>query len=485
MSAFDYIPAPTGLPSSIKGDLNYKIPDGVRSYSVKVQPTSNPTTTTTIALTASQTPMPDMAQQIQNITFDLPCSGGDGIFLDPRATTLSFKLTITCPVAGSAAITSGYLRSNAMAFFDRATTIQGGSQIDINEEIGLIYDTLISGQFSPSDLDANAILYGFLVGNDNERQGAPLSIFSNNTLLTSQSYTKSFSVPLVNSVFGVSANKMLNIGRLSNLQYVLQTSAVLPLTINTGLTPGSFTLTLSDFTLGLEIVSVPSDVLQAIDSTLINGKNYLSGTTYRTGTTTLAASSGSQSLLCSAVKGSSVKSIFARFVDGGTASTTNSVNGKYDSKNPMINGYSFNIGSVQYPQYKVNPLLQPASSVIEFYKAMGSFNNSQMKSSLIPAQYCKLSAGGTASGLTNGSTQDGNYTLGANSTGLCSFLLGQNVEVIAKESIVSGINTQSSNVFLEVSIASNPTNQHQVYITSMNDIIFEHDVATRSLRAIM
>jgi len=230
---------------------------------------------------------------------------------------------------------------------------------------------------------------------------------------------------------------------------------------------------------------VPRDVLAAIDSTLVNGKMYNSGIAYRTGSTNLSASAGAQSLLCSAVKGSSVKSIFARFVDGGTAGTTNSSNGKYDAKNPIINSYSFNVGSVYYPNYRINPLLAPSNAMIEFFKAMGSFNNSQIKSNLLPAQYCKLSAGGTAQSLTNGATQDQAYNLSSANDKLCSFLIGQNLEVVARNSLVSGINTQSANVFLEVNIASAPTNAHNVYITSMNDVIFEHDIATRSIRAIM
>jgi hypothetical protein len=310
-------------------------------------------------------------------------------------------------------------------------------------------------------------------------------MLTGNTLLTTQSESHSFSVPLLNPVFGVTANKMINVGRLANLQYQLQTAAVLPLTIVTALTPGSFTLTLTDFSIGLEMISVPRDVLNAIDATLIGGKWYNSGVAYRTGSTTLAASAGAQSLLCSAVKGSSVKSIFARFVDGGAAGTTNSANGKYDSKNPMINSYSFNVGSVYYPNYRVNPMLYPANSAIEFFKAMGSFNNSQIKSSLIPTQYCKLSAGGTNQSLVVGSTQSYEYTTGAAVDKLCSFIIGQNVEVVARNSLVSGINTQSSNVFLEVNVASAPTNSHAVYITSMNDVIYEHDIATKTIRAIM
>lgn len=490
MSAFSQIPAVVGLPSIMRGDLDYKLADGIRSYSVRVQPTSNPTTSSTITCTASQTPLPDSAiqQQVQTISFDLPCGADPGLFVDTRQTTLSFRVNVAVATAGSASvITSGYLRSNGMAFFDRATTLSSGQQVEITEEIGLLYDTLLAGSFSSSDLDGAALLYGFLAGTNNERQGLSFGIMNSNTLVAGQTESHSISMPLVNSVFGVSANKMLNVGRLANLQYQLQTASVIPITITTGTstTAGTLTITLSDFALGLEMVSVPANVLAAIDATLIDNKMYISGTAYRTGSVAVSNSAGAQSILCSSVKGSSVKSVFARFVDGGSQSTTNSINSKYDSKNPMINNYSFNIGSVYYPNYKVNPLLYPSTSALEFFKAMGAFNNSQIKSSLLPAQYCKLSAGGTAQALTTGATQAYEWNTGSAATGLCSFIIGQNTEVVAKNSIVSGVNTQSSNVFLELVLASAPTNAHTAYITSMNDVIYEHDVNTKLLRAIM
>lgn len=486
MSAFDQIPNTViGLPSTLQGNLDYKLAQGVTSSSVRVLPTSNASVVTTVALTPSLAAHPDIPQTQTQILFDIPCSGNPGQFIDTRMTTLNFRATFTCPTAGSAAITTGFLRSNCMSFFDRSETKNSGQTVDIMEEVGLVHDSLIAGQFSPSDLDGNSLLYGFLSGTANERQGLAIKMLTANTLLTSQVETHSFSVPLMNPVFGVTASKMCNTGRLSNLQYILSTSNILPLSIATGLTPGSLTVTLTDFSIGLEIINIPQEILYMVDNTLSNGKFYNSGIAYRTGSTNLASTTGTSSLLCPSVKGSSVKSIFARFVDGGTASVNNSVNGKYDSKNPSINSYSFNIGSVYYPNYKVNPLLSPSSSLLEFYKGMGSFNNSQLKSSCIPAQYCKASAGVTVTTLVSGNTCDENYSNGAAADKLCSFIIGQNTEIVARQSLVSGINVQASNVFLEINLSSAPTNAHTVYITSMNDVIFEHDINTKLIRAIM
>ena len=109
-------------------------------------------------------------------------------------------------------------------------------------------------------------------------------------------------------------------------------------------------------------------------------------------------------------------------------------------------------------------------------KAIGSFNNAQMKSAIIPAQYCKLSAGGTAQGLTLGSTQDYLYNLGSTNSALCQFFYGENLEIIARRGIMAGMNCNSSSVFLEMNIATAPTNAHTVYITGMLDCVYVHDL---------
>jgi hypothetical protein len=200
----------------------------------------------------------------------------------------------------------------------------------------------------------------------------------------------------------------------------------------------------------------------------------------------MPAVAGNQSLLAG-IRGSSVKSLFARFTDGG--GVTNSPNGKYDSKNPIANSLNFSIGGLKYPNNPVNPLISPATSFRNLQMAIGAFNNAQFQSAIIPAQYCKLAAGGTASGTTLGGTQDANYTLVAGATTavaqLCQFIYGENLEVVAKRGLMSGISCVNAPVFLEVNTSTAPTNAQQVYVIAMLDSVFIHDVRTGEIQVRM
>jgi hypothetical protein len=143
-----------------------------------------------------------------------------------------------------------------------------------------------------------------------------------------------------------------------------------------------------------------------LDASLADKKAYIHGQTYKTSSISMPATAGSQSLLAG-IRGSSIKSLFARFADIGGATpytTTQSPNGKYDSKNPLLNSINFNIGGQRLPNNPVNPLLNPSRAFRALQMASGSFNNSQFQSAMIPAQYCKLAAGGTAQGIAVGGT---------------------------------------------------------------------------------
>lgn len=113
--------------------------------------------------------------------------------------------------------------------------------------------------------------------------------------------------------------------------------------------------------------------------------------------------------------------------------------------------------------------------------AIGSFNSSSFTSSIPVAQYCNFSAGGTNQALTLGSSQNYNYTTGSDPTKLCQFIFGENVEICANKSLLSGLNCSSAPVFLELNLASAPTNAHTVYVTAMIDSILIHDVVSGDL----
>ena len=485
------IPSVVGIPSEMKlGDVDFSLPPDARSYAVKVmasnvQSIASPPISLVSAAAGPPTTTPQFVSQ--NVFFDLPCGQSPSTFLDTRFSTISFKATLTCSIVSSGAITSGLLRGGAYSFFDRMYITGGSGQIleDI-AEYGLAYDTLTALQLNPSTHDSLALQYGFLSNVENGGNAGHAWAGLATTTPTSTNETHSYSFPVLSALLGMGSDKFLNIGRLNKLQLALQTATELPITIATGaaITTGTITITLSDIALNLEYVDIGASAIQMLDATLVDGNSYLHGTSYRTSAVSMPAVAGNQSLLAG-IRGSSVKSLFARFVDGGAQTTTNSVNGKYDSKNPSATSLNFNIGGMKYPNNPVNPLIAPASAFRNLQMAIGSFNNAQFQSSIVPSAYCKLSAGGAAQALTVGGTQDYNYSLASSATSLAQFIYGENVEVVAKRGLMSGLNCVNAPVFLEVNCSTAPTNAHQVYIMAMIDAVFIHNVRTGDIQVRM
>jgi hypothetical protein len=490
------IPSVVGIPAEMKlGDVDFSLPPDARSYAVKVMASnvqSVPSPVIPLSNVAGLIPQPQFVSQ--NIFFDLPCGQSPSTFLDTRFSTISFRATITFPtaVAGAGCNPNAYLRSGAYSFFDRMYITGGNGQVleDIGE-YGLVYDTLTSLQLNSSTRDTLALQYGFAsVAGSDAAQGHQWSTMNGARLPAATDVeTRSYSFPLVSALTGMGSDKFLNIGRLNKLQVALQTATELPISVsmaNTAYTAGSFQITLSDIALNLEYCDIGSSSLAMLDSTLVDGKAYIHGTTYRTSAVSMPAVAGNQSLLAG-IRGSSVKSLFARFFDAAvpTAGSPNSPNGKYDTKNPIANSLNFNIGGLKYPNNPVNPLIAPASAFRNLQMAIGAFNNAQFQSAIIPAQYCKLAIGGTPSGTTLGGTQDANYTTTTSLTTLCQFIYGENLEIVAKRGLMSGISCVNAPVFLEVNCSTAPTAAQQVYVHAMLDSVFIHDVRTGEIQVRM
>jgi hypothetical protein len=205
------------------------------------------------------------------------------------------------------------------------------------------------------------------------------------------------------------------------------------------------------------------------------------GITYRVATNTLSAGIAGSASLLAGIRASSVKSLFVRYFDGGATSTNNSANGKYDSKNPLINNIQFNIGGMKYPQTPINPLLNPAQAFRETQLAIGSWNNANFVSAIPSYQYCKLSAGGGAATFATGTTREYSWNIGSAVDKQCHFIFGENLETVIKRGLLSGLNCTSAPVFVEMNIASAITNSHTMYCIAMIDQILIHDVISGEL----
>lgn len=484
--------SPVGLPAEVKlGSLDYSLPPDAKSFTTKIQPSNISSivssTFSTGLLTADKTGVgsapSDFQFPVQNILFDVPTSS-QSTFIDTRMSTLNFKMNIELTKKPSSDLKVACLRSNANSFFDRHYTIGPNGNIleDINE-YGLVCDTLLNLQMSNSDRDGLALMYGMNPAADaNTSQGLSFPLLLQSAGTGNECH--SFSVPLLNSLIGVTADRFFNVGRCPKLQLCFQSAGVLPFTISnnggTTLTNGNpmeFKVTLYDFNLQLEYVDIGLSALGLIDQTLVQGKAYIHGTTYKTSSVALpSGSSGSQSLLAG-VRGSSVKSLFARFFDSVVTKEEGSINGKYDSKNPCVSSYTFNVGGIRYPPVPINPLSNPANAFSNLQKAMGQFNSSQFNSSIVPSKYCVLSAGGTKTAIdTTANTQTYDWSTNLSGAVQSSFIIGENCELIARRGLLSGINASQAPIFLELNLATAPTNAHNVYITAMLDCVYIHDV---------
>ena len=489
------LPSDVGLPNEMKlGSLDYSLPPDAKSFSVKVQPSNVPQVQGSFkpAVTGT-TYFGDLPFPSQNIIFDLPCGASPSMFLDTRFTTLNFTMNVTFTNAGgtAGAYYDSYLRGCGTSWFDRMyITSQNGQIIEDIGEFGLMNDTLIALQMNNAVRHGVANQYGF-DSTDSTKLGSqghkiPILSSTNTTPATTQTETHSYSIPLLSGVVGVLADKFLNVGRTSKLQVVLQTSNVIPITggINTAWTTNAPTVqvTLANFSLQCEYIDIGINALQMLDQTLVDGKSYIHGVTYRTSSATLPASAGSTSLLAG-IRASSVKSLFARFVQGGTANGTNGVHGKYNSYNPILNNICFSVGGIKYPQTPINPLLNPSQCFRETQMAIGSFNNAQFQSCIPPSQYCRLSAGGTAQSLDVGATQEYSWNTASDVTTLQSqFIFGECVEVCARRGLLSGLNCTSAPIFVEMTSAAAPTNSHTLYCQAMCDHVVIHDVRSGDIQ---
>ena len=477
------LPSSVGIPQEMKSGLDYSLPDSAKSFSIKIQPSNISQVVVSPAINIGVAAAGDISIPSQSIIFDLVC-GGNSQFLDTRLTTLNFTVTSSWTAAGTGTFNDTYLRSGAYAWFDRLTVLsQSGAVLEDITEYALINDTCVALQMNNSVRHGVATQYGFDTNNYAVlgSQGHALSTLTGATP-GAATETHSYSIPLLSGIVGVLNDKMLNVGRTSRIQVVLQTTNILPYTISASAAATlSPTFTLSNMSLQCEYIDIGAQALSLLDQTLVDGKMYSHGTSWRTTTASLPNVTGLTSLLAG-VRASSVKSLFARFVPQGAAATTNSLHGKFNSMSPAINSIAWSIGGLYYPQNKLNPLLMPSQTFAETQKAIGSFNSAAFQSSIPPAMYCRLAAGCTARARTGGSTQEYNWNTPADVaeavTTQSQFIYGQNIEVCPKRGLLSGLNCTSAPIFLEVGSAVAPTNASNVYVQAMLDIIIIHNISS-------
>lgn len=481
------LPIQYAIPELMKlSDLDSALPEGTQSKTVRVSPSNlSSIVSPTYTAPAANTIMADSAFNSQNIQLDIP-AGNSGSWIDTRQTTISFRVNYECLSAGATYRVAALpcLRGGAFSFFDGLQVLSPqGSVLESISELSLVYNALTQLQMSNSDRDGASLGYGFFAsGNDNVVKGHTLPILGDTSadLTGTSNVTFSYSYPLISSVIGTGASKFFPISSIPKLQLLLTTTNILPITLvtNTAGTAATFRVTISDIVLNLQYVTLPPSANQMIESSLHDGKYYLQGNTWRVAASTLSAGTSGFNSIIAGVRGSSVKSVLYSFHE---LSSLRSPYGKFDSKNPIAQTICFNSASIRYPSLPLEALLHPARVQTELFRAVGAFNSPNLKSAGLPERFCRLPLGGDAQSLTaNGATQDYYYTVQESVSGSAvtdlnkgqsSFFFGVDTESVNSQGILSGINMNSSQAFLELNIAKSVTNAHTVFCMSCLDSI--------------
>ena len=230
---------PVGFPKELSNEIAFSLPPSVSSYALKVIP-SNLSQVASAQQTLTGGATLQLAGTSSNIILDIPCGQSKSQFIDPRFTMLNFRVKYSITNSPSAAtITSAQLRSHAMAFFDRMYIQSNGVVLDDITNYGVVCDMLVQNEISVAERDSLAALYGFqyeaaTANSLNGNQGHKIVGIDNTTPTAPVDRYYSYSIPILNSLIGKGADKFLNHGALSNLQLVLQLSAILPITFVMG-----------------------------------------------------------------------------------------------------------------------------------------------------------------------------------------------------------------------------------------------------------
>jgi len=466
------------FPESLRPGVDYSLPAGVSSTALKVVPSNVSSIAAPSATLTANTAGFNLNGSNANIIFDIPTSGSKSLFMDPRYTLLNFRVKYSIGSAASAAvITKAVLRSSALAHFDRMYIQSGGVVLEDINLYGVIADQLNALELDQGNLDSLSTMYGFRyeIADQNYYQGHLIDSINGATITGAVDAYYSYSVPILSSLLGCGAHKMLQTGALSNLQLILQTAAILPVTVTTGnaTTPAPFSVTIDNISLSMQQIDIGMEGVKMLDKT---GVQYYSGITYRASTATLpAGTSGSVSLL-TGLRGSSVRGIWTRVTQGGAVDASGCLNYMYDSKLPQATSAQYNINGINYPPNPIDLIHAPATAFAALQESNSHFNNYEFKSTITPDRYCTYVLGGT---LATDADRRIATTSGLSSAdNLCSFAYGCNLEKVSKAGIMDGINVQQTNLYFNAVLANGADRVLTFIFIAKQDVIYVHDTAT-------
>jgi len=469
-----------GLPAELKPELDYSLPAGMSSYQVRVTPANlSQVQSSTQTLTASSNI--NISNTSSNIIFEIPTQAGANVVVDPRFTSLSFRVAYEIVAIGTTnAVTNCQLRSSGMSYFNRSFTQAGGVILEDIANYDIINDFVNQQEFNSADRDCISSAYGF----DFETSGASSQNNANGHKVNGIDATASvavgikyysYTIPLLNSVIGKGASKFFNISKVNKLQVVLTTSPIAPITMvvgTSGAGSATFRVTLDNFQLNMNYINLG----EAYKLIAKAGPSYYNGTTWRSSTATLSAGVSGNTTSLVGVRGSSVRALWVKATEAVSAlTTTNCINGVFDSKALVASALSWNIGGLSVPSNPTNTSTNPSLAFLQSLQAYNSFDPMAFRSSVVPSRYFTYIAGGTLP-----TDADQIYTVAGSASSVasqCMWSWGISLESVAKMGILDGVNLNASSTFLNANLLMASTNAISLFFLAKMDVIYVIDEA--------
>jgi hypothetical protein len=479
-----------GLPNTLKYDLPPSMSESARSYSVNVAPDGQ-NTVTGPAIAGSST-YPFVANSTanfgpytaQNISFTIPSGMSDSVFLNPTDTTLSFTLTYTVTSSATTGSTAASMNliGSASSWFDSLILYSNNSPIETVNQYGLLQNFLLNNTVSTSErLGGISVAMGC---DTNGQNGVDLGFVTG-------TYRYNFCVPLL-SVIGVNSDKMFPVGSVNNLQLVMTTSSITPVTsyctaIQT--TPGTIgAFTLSEFQLNMKYVDVGDLASQMLRQTLQDGKWYMKSTTYTNSSVNIpSGSAGNQQLLLQ-IRNSSVKSIIHQF---GISQSATCPNGYYDAFNPALTSRQCQVGGNFYPNRPLNDSARPGESYPYLIQSLGGGIAKSLGTVVFRENYnvCLPSVPtGSDSTLVvpaaglRPSPNGGDSTTGIISKYPNMAYYGYDLEKVSSI-LFSGINTRASPPFINLTLGVASTSSIICNAWGISDVVLVFDSVSKQVQA--
>jgi hypothetical protein len=495
MSAITFPSSSLGLPKEIKYELPPQLEENSRSYSAHISPNgitqitgasvASGTATTFVANSAG---LVGQAFSSQNIAFDLPCGQGPGVFLDPTATTLNFRLNFnltTGTTIGAGAGIKFNLIGSAASFFDSLILVSNNTPIEQINNYGQFFNMSLNSLVSQSNRFGSINQMGC---DTNTNNGVDLPIPS-----TAGNYFFNFCIPLMSIIGQNTQDKWLPIGLINALQLQLNTAALLPISTFCTTVPTTspgFTPILDQFSLNLKYIDIGTMSGNMMLQSLGGSKIYIKSSTYTNSNVAVPnGSSGALQQLLQ-IRNSSVKSLF--FYQA-IQTSARCPNGTYDAVN---NGSAIKVqgvvGGNRYPTRELNPSQRPSECMNELQKAWGRSGNfidfggvlnRESYGATIPSRVAQFDSGLVVPAAGVRPAADGSDEAAANRN-IVSFpnmhYLGLDLEK-STSVLFSGVNTRSTPPVIEYILGVQTDATASLYAWALSDLVLEIDPLSKSV----